>query len=85
MPFHPSELPHRRCLRSKIDGHGTPWAFSQTGGDTTQIQPNGDILSDDLALCLKMAIEGVGLAHLIETLVTPHLDDPSLVPIPIQD
>ena len=85
VPVHPSELSSWRCIRSHINGYETPWTFSHKDGDTLQVHPNGQLVSDDLTFCLKMAIEGLGLAYLSDDLIKPHIDNQSLSRVTIND
>lgn len=79
MPSHPMDLASWPCIRSHIAGFEAPWVFSSKNEGSLQVQPSGYIASDDLTLCLEMALEGMGLAYLSDHLVESHLEDQSLV------
>ncbi len=85
LPLHPSDLTNWRCIRSHIHGFEAPWLFANKSGETLQVQPIGHLMSDDLALCLNMAIEGAGLTYLSDNLTNTHIQEKSLVRVTFQD
>ncbi|RFB68002.1 MULTISPECIES: LysR family transcriptional regulator [unclassified Herbaspirillum] len=83
-PKHPRELLEHACVRSQFSGGNKPtWKFERNG-ELIEIDPPERLLvtpSNALDLTIDAAIAGVGVVHLFEDLLRPHLDSGALEPI----
>jgi DNA-binding transcriptional LysR family regulator len=83
-PVHPRELLDHACLRSRFaSGAMAPWEFER-GGEVVKVEPTGPLIvvaggASDLAL--EAALAGVGIVHLFEDWLRPHLDSGALEPV----
>lgn len=83
-PAHPRELPGHACLRSRFSSGATvPWEFERDG-EVVRIEPSGPLLvragtATDLAIAA--AVAGIGIIHLFEDWLRPHLDSGALEPV----
>jgi DNA-binding transcriptional LysR family regulator len=83
-PQHPRDLLTHSCLRGKFSGGAMPvWEFERDD-EVIRIDPTGPLVvrpgaSFDLAV--DAAIAGVGIIHLWEEWLRPHLDSGALVPL----
>lgn len=83
-PTHPRELLAHACLRGQFAGGAKPtWDFERDG-QIVRLDPQGPLVvrpgaAVDLAVC--MATEGLGVIHLFEDMLRPHLDSGALEPI----
>ena len=83
-PTHPRELLEHACVRSQFSGGNKPtWKFERNG-ELIEIDPPERLLvtpSNALDMTINAAIAGVGVVHLFEDLLRPHLDSGALEPI----
>ena len=83
-PEHPRDLLDHACLRGRFSGGATPlWEF-QKGDEILKVDPSGPLLIQPGAsadLMVKVAIEAVGIVHLFEDWLKPHLESGALEPI----
>jgi DNA-binding transcriptional LysR family regulator len=83
-PVHPRELLDHACLRSRFaSGAMAPWEFERDG-EVVKVEPTGPLIvvaggASDLAL--EAALAGVGIVHLFEDWLRPHLDSGALEPV----
>jgi DNA-binding transcriptional LysR family regulator len=79
-PKHPRELHAHDCInyRRRTLGVVYRWEFSEQGKDF-EIAVNGRILLNDGDLMLKAALDGLGLAYLVDSAVREHLAAKRLV------
>jgi DNA-binding transcriptional LysR family regulator len=79
-PRHPRELHAHDCINYRRRSLGVVyrWEFSEEGKDF-EIAVNGRILLNDGDLMLKAALDGLGLAYLVESAVREHLAEKRLV------
>jgi DNA-binding transcriptional LysR family regulator len=83
-PEHPRELLAHACLRGQFAGGATPTWFFERDGEVLQLNPSGPLLvrpGAAIDLAVSCAIAGVGVIHLFEDMLRPHLDNGSLEPI----
>jgi len=86
-PAHPRDLLHHACLRGRFaSGALTPWEFEKDG-ELLRVEVNGPLVvrigaTTDLAV--DAALAGVGIIHLFEQWLQPHLDSGALEPV-LQD
>jgi DNA-binding transcriptional LysR family regulator len=84
-PQHPRDLLAHYCLRGQFAGGAKPtWDFERDG-EILRIDPPGPLLVKPgaaiEALAVSAAIAGVGVVHLWEEMLRPHLDSGALEPV----
>jgi DNA-binding transcriptional LysR family regulator len=83
-PEHPRELLSHACLRDRFQsGARPPWEFERDG-EIVRVDPAGPLLVSAGAaadLMVEAAIAGVGIVHLFEDWLRPHLDRGALAPV----
>ena len=83
-PKHPRELLDHACLRGQFAGGAKPsWDFERDG-EVIKVDPPGPLLvrpGGSIDLAIGAAVAGVGIIHLFEGMLKPHLDDGALEPI----
>ncbi|WP_257165313.1 LysR family transcriptional regulator [Bradyrhizobium sp. SRS-191] len=79
-PSHPEELQTHNCIRHRFPADDTlqPWIFDK-GEQRAEIAVDGSLIVNDFDLALNAALDGVGVAYLVEPMVDPHLADGRLV------
>jgi DNA-binding transcriptional LysR family regulator len=83
-PEHPRDLLSHACLRCRFpSGVRAPWEFERDG-EVVRVDPAGPLVvtaggASDLAV--DAAIAGVGVVHLFEDALRPHLDSGALEPV----
>ncbi len=77
-PLLPADLHRHRCLRFRFSsGAIYRWEFGHAGQDF-EIDVDGPLISNDNALMLSAAKQGIGLAHLMENLAREDLQTGAL-------
>ncbi|MBN3765611.1 LysR family transcriptional regulator [Burkholderia sp. Ac-20365] len=83
-PEHPRDLLEHACLRGQFAGGAMPtWDFERDG-EVVRLDPTGPLVvrpSAAIELAVSAALEGVGVIHLFEGMLRPHLDSGALEPI----
>ena len=83
-PAHPRDLLSHACLRSQFpSGVRPPWEFERDG-EVVRIDPTGPLLvsaGGAVGLAVDAALAGVGIIHLFEDWLRPHLDSGALEPV----
>ncbi len=83
-PGHPRDLLGHACLRGRFASGATPpWAFER-GGEAVRVDPAGPLLvgvGGAVDLAVESAVAGVGVVHLFEDWLRPHLDSGALEPV----
>jgi len=78
-PKSPRDLTQHRCINFRHGSAGVyRWEFEK-GKKSQSVGVNGPLIVDDLALLIRAALDGVGLAFLGEDLAAPHLASGALV------
>lgn len=83
-PEHPRDLLGHTCIRGQFaSGHIPTWEFERDG-EVVRVDPDGPLLvrlgaAADLAL--RTAIDGLGVIHLFEAWLQPHLERGELEPV----
>ena len=78
-PATPADLHGHRCIGRRFpNGAHYAWEFARDGV-AAEIDVAGPLVTDDTALMLRAALDGVGLAFLFEELVARHVADGSLI------
>lgn len=83
-PEHPRELLAHACLRGQFAGGATPTWYFEQNGEVLQVNPSGPLLvrpGAAIDLAISTAVAGVGVIHLFEDMLRPHLDSGALEPI----
>jgi DNA-binding transcriptional LysR family regulator len=77
---HPSDLLQHRCINYRLVAANTiyEWEFERNGQSIT-IPVSGPIISSEPDLMLQMALDGLGVAYLLEHEVAPYLEANRLV------
>jgi len=83
-PHHPSELLDHACLSGRFTSGRVPtWEFARDG-EVVRIDPVGPLvvrLGAAVDLAIEAAIAGLGVIHLFEGWLRPHLESGALEPI----
>jgi DNA-binding transcriptional LysR family regulator len=83
-PEHPRELLDHACLRGQFAGGAMPtWDFERDG-EVVRLDPSGPLVvrpGAAIELAVSAALAGVGVIHLFEPMLQPHLDSGALEPI----
>jgi DNA-binding transcriptional LysR family regulator len=83
-PSHPRELLDHACLRGRFaSGTTLPWEFERNG-EILMVDPAGPLvvrLGSAVDLAIDAAVDGLGIIHLFEEWLRPHLDSGALEPI----
>ena len=84
-PAHPRDLLTHACIRGRFTSGAltSPWEFERAG-EVVRVEPQGQLVvrvgaATDLAV--EMAIAGVGVIHLFEDWLRPHLESGALEPV----
>jgi DNA-binding transcriptional LysR family regulator len=83
-PTHPRELLSHACLRGQFAGGATPLWYFERDGEVLQLNPSGPLQvrpGAAIDLATSAALAGVGVIHLFEDMLRPHLDSGALEPI----
>ncbi|HEY0180522.1 MAG TPA: LysR family transcriptional regulator [Dokdonella sp.] len=80
VPRHPRDLRAHNCVRFRFSSTGAVyrWEFCEHGR-WHEFDVEGNLVSNDNALSVRAALEGVGLIHAMEPLVRAHLASGALV------
>ena len=83
-PAHPSDLLAHACLRGQFrSGAMPPWEYERDG-ELVRIDPAGPLVvrvGAAVDLSVTAAIDGLGIVHLFEDWLAPHLESGRLVPL----
>lgn len=79
-PMHPRDLHAHDCInyRRRTRGEVYKWEFTDAGKDI-EIAVNGRIVCNDVDVLIGAALDGLGVAHVLESSVTRELADKRLV------
>ncbi len=81
-PSHPRELQAHDCITLRMPTRGTvdPWRFL-VDGETFEITVDGPVTTNDGAVLVDAAVEGLGLAYIFESMVKQLISRRRLVPV----
>lgn len=81
-PKVPQDLMVHRCINLRLPTHGGlyAWEFEKSGKEL-RVRVEGQLALNTIALMLKAALAGFGLAYLAQDQVQPHLDSGRLVQV----
>lgn len=77
-PLHPRDLLQHRCIRTRLPrGERYAWEFVRDGEEHT-IDVPGSLTLDRMTLMIEAAVEGMGIAFVLEQAVAQQIADGSL-------
>jgi DNA-binding transcriptional LysR family regulator len=83
-PEHPRDLLAHACLRGQFAGGAIPtWEF-ECEGEIVRVDPSGPLMvrpGATMDLVVEAAVGGLGVIHLFEDWLRPHLDSGALEPL----
>lgn len=83
-PLHPRDLLSHACLRGQFASGTIPtWEFEKEGA-VVRVDPSGPLvvrLGAAVDLAVSAAVAGLGVIHLFEEWLRPHLDSGALEPV----
>ncbi|SMF18098.1 transcriptional regulator, LysR family [Azospirillum oryzae] len=83
-PEHPRDLMAHSCLRGRFASGAVPlWEFERDG-EVIRLDPSGPLVvgpGGAMELAIDAAVSGVGVIHLFEQWLRPHLDSGALEPV----
>lgn len=81
-PTTPRDLVDHRCIRWRWPGTTTPynWEFWQDG-DWFEVAVDGPLIVSDKAMALAAALDGIGVAFVVDQRVERHIAEGRLVPL----
>jgi DNA-binding transcriptional LysR family regulator len=83
-PEHPRDLLTHACLRGQFASGVTPtWEFERDG-EVVRVDPAGPLvvrIGAAMDLAVSAAVAGLGIIHLFEEWLRPHLDSGALEPV----
>jgi DNA-binding transcriptional LysR family regulator len=83
-PKHPRELLQHACLRGKFPSGAMPlWEFER-GEECIALDPGGPLVvrvGGGVDLAVQAAVDGLGIIHLFEDWLRPHLESGALEPV----
>ncbi len=80
-PEHPRDLLEHACLRGKFPSGAMPLWEYERDGETISVNPTGPLvvrLGGAVDLAVQAALDGLGVVHLFEDWLRPHLDSGAL-------
>ncbi|MGF6507298.1 LysR family transcriptional regulator [Paraburkholderia sp. 32] len=80
-PHHPGELLAHACLRGQFASGALPTWYFERDGELLQLNPTGPLLvrpGAAIDLAVSGAVAGLGIIHLFEDMLRPHLDSGAL-------
>jgi len=77
-PGSPHDLTHHRCLNFRHGSGVYRWEFDK-GKQSLAVAVQGPLIVDDVELMIQAAIDGVGLAFMLEEHAARHLASGALV------
>jgi DNA-binding transcriptional LysR family regulator len=79
-PETPQDLTSHRCINLWLPTYGGLWAWEfERGGRELKVRVDGQLVFNNPAMMLKAALDGFGLACLLEDRVQAHLTDGRLI------
>jgi DNA-binding transcriptional LysR family regulator len=79
-PKTPHELSQSQCISYRLRAHGprVPWWFSKDGQEI-EVKVEGPLCVNEPELALNAAVDGLGLAYVMEDMAARHIANGSLV------
>lgn len=82
-PERPADLARHNCIQLRTKAGLYPWSFVEDGR-RAEARVSGSLVTDDGNLMLRAAMEGVGVAYVVESHAAPELASGALEPL-LQD
>ncbi|MFL9863548.1 LysR family transcriptional regulator [Paraburkholderia fungorum] len=81
-PVTPEELQHHRCINYRMESTGSlyPWEF-ENDGRKLKVALSGPLTFNEPGLMLQAAVDGLGVAYILEHEAAPHVETGRLVRI----
>ncbi|MET3457083.1 LysR family transcriptional regulator [Pseudomonas kilonensis] len=83
-PEHPRDLLGHACLTGKFPSGALPLWEYERDGETVSVDPSGPLIvriGGAMDLAVQAAVDGLGVVHLFEDWLRPHLDSGALEPV----
>jgi DNA-binding transcriptional LysR family regulator len=79
-PKLPRDLTQHNCINMRLPTYGGVyvWEFEKKGQEVN-VRVEGQLVFNTLGLRLDAALQGLGLAYMLEDVVQPYIDDGRLV------
>ena len=79
-PSTPQDLAAHNCINSRLPTYGGlfPWGLERDGREV-KVRGEGQLIFNSLSLRLNSALDGLGIAYMLEDYVTPYIEDGRLV------
>lgn len=82
IPQTPTELVSHRCINLRLPTHGGLYAWEfERGEEELRVRVEGQLICNTIYQVLDGALEGLGVAHMPEPMVTEHLASGRLVEV----
>lgn len=79
-PRHPSDLERHECIGLRMSGGALArWKFIDDAGGEVELAVSGPVVTNDGAVLVDAAVEGVGLAYVFEDMVSALVAEKRLV------
>lgn len=81
-PSTPQDLAAHNCINSRLPTYGGlfPWGLEKDGREV-KVRGEGQLIFNSLSLRLNSALDGLGIAYMLEDYVMPYIADGRLVRI----
>jgi DNA-binding transcriptional LysR family regulator len=79
-PGHPSDLARHNCIQLRTKAGLYPWTFVERG-HKVEAKVSGALVSDDGNLVLRAAVDGVGVAYVVQSHAETYLASGALEPL----
>ncbi len=80
-PEKPDELKSHNCIRARFpSGALLEWQFAR-GAKPYQVTVQGNVIANTQELILQAALDGIGLAHVMQDEAAPHIKAKRLIPL----
>lgn len=84
-PQSPHDLLDHDCINLRMPTHGNLYAWEmEENGRQIEVEVEGRLVSDDIEFILQAAVDGMGLAFVMEDRAAPHIDAGALKAV-VQD
>lgn len=80
VPTHPEQLVTHDCIgyRHTTSGQIERWTFVKDG-EKFELQPKGRLVLNDLEILVRSALDGLGIAYMINGFIEPFIEQGQLV------
>lgn len=79
-PASPNDLAQHACIRIRWAGAVPRWEFVR-GDDKIEIAVRGPLITTDIELIVRAALDGIGVGYMIESYIAPEIAAGRLVPL----